>query len=239
MTKIWEFRGNKNLIRELALPNRPITNGIWLPRKDWLCTTLALRRGLLARAKNIIAVERERKAYEAMCNNAPAHPAIRCIHIDLSRLSLPCKIDYAYLDFYGGLKVSECLWMANELSSHLVSDATIAITQIMACRASVVVPAIRNLLSDRVYRRTIAKMYEDYDGQLSIHLKSRLLLLHSIFRNWDFEIEPGDDQHADEDYGTLPVYRDVTHRMVLFKLVDFKPKKRPFFPTLESVLQAT
>lgn len=220
----WNWHKNKANIRDFALPEEPIKNSIWLPAQNWMCVTAALNKGLLKNSKNIIAVERDEATFTEMKQNAPKHKALRCLHQKIENLKIDCSIDYCYLDFLGGMSAPIAKWMGENLSRQLVPKATVVITQIYARRGSKIIPQQEKLLFESDGWE-VSRRYESFFGEIDRHTKCLLILIHRIFRNWDFNIQVDDENH-------LPVYRDLQHKMILFKLIDFAPAKKVYFTSL-------
>ena len=220
----WNWHKNKAIIREFALPEKPIKNSIWLPAQNWLCVSAALNKGLLNKSQNIIAVEQDKATFAEMQQNAPKHKALRCLHQKLENLIVDCPIDYCYLDFLGGISAPIAKWMEQDLSRHLVPQATVVITQIYAWRGSKIIPQQEGLIFEKDGWE-VSRRYESFFGEIDRHTKCLLILIHRIFNQWDFNIEVDDQNH-------LPAYRDLQHKMMLFKLIDFMPAKKVCFSPL-------
>ena len=210
---MWCYRKNKAVMRDFVLPNKPIINGIWLPGSECLCVRKAVDQGLLKKAKSIILVEKNHKDFTEMLKSAPSLLAVKCVYSALENITLDRFIDYAYLDFLGGLSQSVSRWISNVLSPHLVKNAVIAITQIYATRGSKIIPE-QDVFLKGPEGREIRFRY----GTLDLHTQRLLILLHRIFSLWDFDIET-------DAVCKIPIYRDVQHKMMVFKLVNFREPK--------------
>lgn len=218
----WNWHRNKREIRDFVLPDKPISSGIWLPAQDWLCVLQAIHKGLLKNCKSILAVERDPDIFCKMVQNAPNHPAIQCVNGKLENTAISKSVDYCYLDFLGGFSKPVSLWMERTLSPKLQQDATVVITQIYASRGSKIIPDQAKLLfSDEGLE--ISRRYESFFGEIDRHMKCLLILIHRIFNGWEFDIEVGDDNRP-------PIYKDLQHKMIVFKLVGFKKSKTLFSP---------
>lgn len=207
---LWKFTQEKAKARQFALPLKPIKRGIWLPGDQALCVKSAYDLGLLSNIQIAYLVERDYAIYQKMVETTSDLPGRRPFYGNLDNLVLDGPIDYAYLDYYGGINKRNALWMAKELSPHLEESATICITQMLAARNN---PLMRN--QDKLLRTDAGSFIRNHYGSLKIQYQRLLLLIHRIFRKWDFEIVPN-------DRGSIYEYSDSVTTMLLLKLVAFR-----------------
>ena len=214
----WQLHKKKQEIRKFVLPDNPITNGIVvLPAQTWLDVTELDENKKLNDVEIIYAVEKELEIYQEMELNSPKHLPVKCVKGKLEKLKLNHSIDYAYLDFLGGMARPVALWMQNSLSNQLTENATVAITQIYATRGSGIIPEQDEFLRGKEGRDIRGQRYKEL-GHLDKRMQRLLCLIHRIFNMWDFTLEVLDE-------GEIPIYQDVAHKMIVFKLVDFRKLK--------------
>lgn len=217
MNRYWAYRKNKDAIRRFVLPNYKIKSGIWMPADECCDIKMAESEGLLSKATSLILVESNYKIYCKMKQNAPNIPAIKCVHSKIEILDKIPKIDYAYLDFMGGINNSISKWMSNVLSHNIFEMATIAITQMYCPRNNKIVLAQKPLLNKKE-----GEFINRYYGYQPENIRLILILLHRIFYMWDFSIE-GEE---------IPKYKDSVNSMLCFKLVNFRKEKSSVFQPL-------
>lgn len=217
-TMFWSYHKNKDRIREFILPKKPIQVGIWLPADECCCVKKAYKAGLLDEAREIHLVERDLDLYEKMVINAPVLPSIKPFYGKLENLVLQQQVDYAYLDYLGGMNRIVSQWMAGTLSPKLTEGATVAITQMLAKRSNKLISAQASLL-----RQKEGVLVNRCYGHQHPDMQMMLILLHRIFCDWDFEI-------ASDTKGGIPQYRDTVNTMLVFKLVNLRRSERHFRP---------
>jgi hypothetical protein len=220
----WRYCPEKAKARKFVLPSLPVTNGIWLPAGEALCVKAAYEAGLLSSAKNLFFVEGKGEEYEKMLETTSHLKNRRPFCGDLANLKLNCKIDYAFLDYLGGINTPIGHWMANELSVNIKEGAQICITHMLACRKNKLL-----LGQDAILRSPAGSFIRSNYGVLSLALQRILLLVHRVFREWDFEIVPDND-------GKIYKYSDSVITMLVLKLVNFRPSPHSsLFPKLEKL----
>ena len=212
---LWEYAQNKKEARQFALPAQKIINGIWLPSYSGLCVKLAYERGLLRTAKRVILVEKDSDSFRQMEQNTTNIPRRQLLNCDLVEVKLDCQIDYAYLDFCGGINRVIARWISGELSPHLASNATICITQMLAKRNNKILSE-----QDQFLRTEAGTCIRNAYGVLPLPYQRLLLLIHRLFNKWDFQIEGKD--------GEIYKYADSVSTMLLLKLVNFRCSVTPF-----------
>ena len=208
---LWHNLRKKDRVRNFILPRKPIVHGIWLPAGECLCIKMAEKYNLIKNSKKIILVEKEKHIYDKMVKNMPKHLNVSPFFGELEKLRLNCKIDYAYLDFLGGLKRSVCEWVSQVLNDHIAVGATIAITQTYNRRNNKTILEQQH----RLYGEE-GRLIRYYYKKPKENIQRILLLIHRIFYSWDFEIDTMDDNLA------VPHYQDTQTSILVFKLVNFK-----------------
>jgi hypothetical protein len=219
----WQYAKEKKKARQFALPDREIVNGIWLPADQALCVRLAYENNLMRRIENAILVENDPTIYQKMLDVTTDIPCRRPFLGNLTKINLTFKVDYAFLDYLGGMNVHTAPWMASELSNHLREGATVCITQMLALRGNRLLPK-----QDFLLRTDAGSFIRNHYGSLKLPYQRILLLVHRIFRDWDFEIVPN-------EYGHIYEYADSVTTMLLLKLVNFRRSTYNLFPLLEGL----
>ncbi len=218
---LWAYATAKKKAREFALPGRPVRNGIWLPAGEALCVRLASQHGLLRAAKTVWLVEVDPDEYARMVENTRQIRGRRLYCGRLENLRLDGLIDYAYLDFFGGVNRDNACWIQNELSPHLDKGATICVTQMLAARNN---PIFRQ--QDGLLRQECGTQLRSDYGVMGIIHQRILMVMHRLFHRWDFDVVVGPD-------GSLFQYRDSVSTMLLVRMTNFRPRVSPLYPPFE------
>lgn len=223
MNMPWDYHENKDVIRSFVLPEKPVKHGgIFLAGSKCMCINKFVENNLANNAPNnsILLIERLPNVFLEMKQNSPKLPSIKCIHGKLEKLKLNHKIDYAFLDFLGGLSNPISMWMNQMLSPNLIEGATVAITQIFARRGNKIIPQQQT----EIYKPE-AKNFRMMYSMFNHHTQQVLMLIHRIFHLWDFDIETNNDDK-------IPRYRDVSHYMTVFKLINFRKSQNNYYRSL-------
>ena len=206
---LWEYAEEKRGAREFALPRLPITNGLWLPADKALCVGLANDRGLLINAQNVHLVESNGQLYTEMVRNTIKIPNRRPYIGELTKLKFVHKLDYAYLDFLGGMNKHNVPWIATEFSENLTVDATVCITQMLSPRNNPIFSK-----QDSLLRTEAGEWIRNVYGVTELRIQRILMLLHRIFRKWRFRLVGKN--------GSVYSYSDSVSTMLLLKLQKFQ-----------------
>lgn len=147
ITLNWNNRLQKVDARNYALESVGLRkSSLWLPGSGCLCIREAVKKGIVGRDSSVILVERSQSVIDLVKHYADNRLKNQNVVIhfgELSSLHLSSSLDYAFIDFMGGLNHSIVEWMKGELSQNLLPGATVCVTHSYGWR--------NNKFLDRVY----------------------------------------------------------------------------------------
>lgn len=228
MTWDIESRPQKEDARSYALSDRAIKHAsLWLPGESCLCLMKALESGVLSPHNRVIAVERDARFICGMrrsLNKIRWHHAPYIFQGDLADLKIPWLLDFAFLDFLGGLESSVAYWMTRELVHRMVDGSNISITQSYGWRNNKFMYLMYQ--SVQLGWRDVYREFRHHLRIYDTYIVFPLFIFKCIFNRFDFAIR-------------CPMwYQDTVRSMIVYKLENFRHLSRGTngWPTLDEVV---